>query len=254
MDTNYQNQDREKNTQDNMRNDYDKESLLEAELFGSEAGAYTGANKKRIGRFEAADGGTLFLDEIGNLSLSGQMKLLRVLQTGEFERLGSNQTIKVDVRVISATNANLIEAIELGEFREDLYYRLNVIQLELQPLNQRKDDILPLVEHFTENAKSMPKLTLQSLHNHDWPGNVRELQNACQRALLLSQTEDWQPQDFGLNAIEQTESGANDESLTKEMVEQAISQHGGVISRAAKSLGLSRQALYRRMEKFGIDK
>ena len=228
--------------------------LMEAELFGSEAGAYTGANKKRIGRFEAADGGTLFLDEIGNLSLSGQMKLLRVLQTGEFERLGSNQTITVDVRVISATNANLTQAIESGEFREDLYYRLNVIQLELQPLNQRKDDILPLVEHFTENAKPMPKLTLQSLHNHDWPGNVRELQNACQRALLLSQTEDWQPQDFGLSAIEQTESGSNDESLTKEMVEQAISQHGGVISRAAKSLGLSRQALYRRMEKFGIDK
>ncbi|WP_448566872.1 sigma-54-dependent transcriptional regulator [Thalassotalea ganghwensis] len=228
--------------------------LMEAELFGAEAGAYTGANKKRIGRFEAADGGTLFLDEIGNLSLSGQMKLLRVLQTGEFERLGSNQTLKVDVRVISATNANLNNAIEQGTFREDLYYRLNVIQLELLPLNQRKDDIVPLIEHFTQGAKSIPKLTLESLLSHQWPGNVRELENACQRALLLSQTPDWQPQDFGLEAVEITHEASHDESLTKEMVEQAIKEHGGVISRAAKSLGLSRQALYRRMEKFGIDK
>ncbi len=230
--------------------------LMEAELFGAEAGAYTGANKKRIGRFEAADGGTLFLDEIGNLSLAGQMKLLRVLQTGEFERLGSNQTQTVDVRVISATNANLTDDIKNGRFREDLYYRLNVIELEVLALNQRKDDILPLIEHFTQSDKTLPKHTQQALLAHHWPGNVRELENACQRALLLSQSDEWQAQDFGLAPIEIAGdlSQGIEENITKAMIEQAISEHQGVISRAAKALGLSRQALYRRMDKFEIKK
>ncbi|XQW84234.1 sigma-54-dependent transcriptional regulator [Thalassotalea piscium] len=230
--------------------------LMEAELFGAEAGAFTGANKKRIGRFEAADGGTLFLDEIGNLSLSGQMKLLRVLQTGEFERLGSNNTQKVDVRVISATNADLTKEIAQGTFREDLYYRLNVIQLELPPLNQRKDDILALIGHFTQSDKLISKQTQQALLAHHWPGNVRELENACQRAMLLSQTEEWQAQDFGLTPINSDGEMAvsTDDNLTKVMIEQAIEESQGVISRAAKMLGLSRQALYRRMEKFEIKK
>jgi len=228
--------------------------LMEAELFGAEAGAYTGANKKRIGRFEAADGGTLFLDEIGNLSLSGQMKLLRVLQTGEFERLGSNQTQTVDVRVISATNANLMEQIQQGQFREDLFYRLNVIQLALPALNQRKDDILPLVEYFTNTEKVMPNCTQQALLAHPWPGNVRELENACQRASLLSTTDEWLAQDFGLMAVADDTQALADETLTKKIVQQTIAEYQGNISKAAKALGLSRQALYRRMEKFGIDK
>ena len=230
--------------------------LMEAELFGAEAGAYTGANKKRIGRFEAADGGTLFLDEIGNLSLSGQMKLLRVLQTGEFERLGSNQTQKVNVRVISATNANLIEEIKAGKFREDLFYRLNVIQLELLPLHQRKDDIVPLIQFFTDSQKELSKTTMQALHAHHWPGNVRELENACQRAILLSQSPEWHAEDFGLEALSLTEcdSSHQHEYLTKTVVEQTIKKHQGVISHTAKALGLSRQALYRRMERFGIEK
>ncbi|WP_206483675.1 sigma-54 dependent transcriptional regulator [Thalassotalea sp. G2M2-11] len=227
--------------------------LMEAELFGAEAGAYTGANKKRIGRFEAADGGTLFLDEIGNLSLSGQVKLLRVLQTGEFERLGSHETIKVDVRVVSATNANLADDIKAGKFREDLYYRLNVIGLELPALNQRKDDILPLVEHFTDNQKPMPKLTAQALQHHPWPGNVRELENACQRAMLLSQSPEWQAQDFGLTEVA-TDSATQSEQITQQMIEQAIAEYDGNISRAAQSLSLSRQAFYRRMDKYGISK
>lgn len=160
--------------------------LLEAELFGAEAGAFTGANKARIGRFEAADGGTLFLDEIGNLPLSGQVKLLRVLQTGEFERLGSHQTRKVKVRVISATNADLAEDIASGRFREDLFYRLNVIELALPPLNQRQDDILPLVNHFIGQDFSLSKPTQQALVSYPWPGNVRELENACKRAVILA--------------------------------------------------------------------
>lgn len=142
--------------------------LLEAELFGAEAGAFTGATKARIGRFEAADGGTLFLDEIGNLPLSGQVKLLRVLQTGEFERLGSHKTQKVKVRVISATNADLAQDIAEGRFREDLFYRLNVIELALPPLNQRIDDILPLVQHFIGSDFSLSKPALQALLQHRW--------------------------------------------------------------------------------------
>ena len=236
--------------------------LMEAELFGAESGAYTGATKQRIGRFEAADGGTLFLDEIGNLPLSGQVKLLRVLQTGEFERLGSHQTIKVDVRVISATNADLKADIASGAFREDLYYRLNVIELNLPPLQQRTDDIAPLINHFTQTNKSLSKMAEQALLNHSWPGNVRELENACQRAMLFAKEDEWQPEDFGLpsdNISAKQPSAAPQmtqpqDDLTKEAIEACIGQHGGVISRAAKQLGLSRQALYRRMEKFGIDK
>ena len=250
--------------------------LLEAELFGAEAGAFTGANKVRIGRFEAADGGTLFLDEIGNLPLSGQVKLLRVLQTGEFERLGSHQTRKVNVRVISATNADLNDDIANGHFREDLFYRLNVIELPLPPLNQRVDDILPLALHFVGEAYSFDKPAQQALVAHTWSGNVRELENVCKRAVLLSTNPILTMTDLGLQQTTEqalnapvsaisstatTSAGKVDVLDTaktamvepdKQQIEQALVMHNGVIARVAKSLGLSRQALYRRMDKYGL--
>ncbi|MFZ1838964.1 MAG: sigma-54 dependent transcriptional regulator, partial [Dokdonella sp.] len=160
--------------------------LIEAELFGAEPGAYTGAaTRAREGRFEAADGGTLFLDEIGNLPLAGQMKLLRILETGQFERLGSSKTRKVSVRVISATNADLPSLIREGQFREDLYYRLNVIELRLPPLAERSEDILPLAEHFLQGRATLDSGARAALLAHAWPGNVRELKNAIDRASLL---------------------------------------------------------------------
>ena len=151
------------------------QDLLEAELFGAEAGSYTGANKTRIGRFERAHGGTLFLDEIGNLPMQGQAKLLRVLETGEFERIGGSQSIKVSVRIISATNTDIPQAIIDGSFREDLYYRLNVINLKLAPLNERKEDIFPLVDTLLEAQYQLTSQSRDLLLAHDWPGNIREL-------------------------------------------------------------------------------
>src|SRR4051812_31947229 len=174
--------------------------LMEAELFGAEAGAFTGAVKARQGRFEAADGGTLFLDEIGNLSLEGQAKLLRVLQTGEFERLGSSVTRKVRVRVISATNTNLPTAIAEGRFREDLYYRLNVIELKVPPLAERTDDVLPLARYFLEGARLSAQAE-RALIAHPWPGNVRELLNTIRRASLMSTSPEITPADLGLSSM-----------------------------------------------------
>lgn len=232
--------------------------LMEAELFGAEVGAYTGLTKTRIGRFEAADGGTLFLDEIGNLSLSGQMKLLRVLQTGEFERLGSSQTRKVDVRLVSATNADLVAAIAQGRFRQDLYYRLNVVELHLAPLQQRVDDILPLARHFLAKDKILTHAAQQALVAYPWPGNVRELQNVCQRAALLAQSNEITVADLNLPgqsqspvpSLEKKERSLDD--ISREAITQALAASAGVVSRAAKSLGITRQALYRRMEFYGI--
>src|SRR5690606_16779082 len=175
------------------------DELMEAELFGAEPGAYTGLTKTRKGRFELADGGTLFLDELGNLSANGQAKLLRVLQSGEFERLGSSVTQKCKVRIISATNANLIEAIETGSFREDLYYRLNVIELKLPALANRRDDILPLLNRFIDSDKKLSVNTIRQLQDYDWPGNVRELENACKRASLLASNNSLQMIDFGIS-------------------------------------------------------
>lgn len=226
--------------------------LMEAELFGAEAGAYSGATKTRIGRFEAADGGTLFLDEIGNLSLSGQMKLLRVLQTGEFERLGSSQTRKVDVRIISATNADLTKAIAAGSFRQDLYYRINVVQLHLPALKDRVDDIVPLARHFLAGQKSLSQAAEQALQSYSWPGNVRELQNLCQRALLLTLSDEIDVNDLALPQ-EQVAAKKSLDDLDKQQIEQALLQAQGVVARAAKQLGISRQALYRRMEFYGIE-
>lgn len=231
--------------------------LLEAELFGAEAGAFTGATRARIGRFEAADGGTLFLDEIGNLPLSGQIKLLRVLQTGEFERLGSHLTRKVQVRVISATNANLTQDIADGRFREDLFYRLNVIELALPALAERQDDIPALVSHFTGPDYAVTPSAKAALLAHTWPGNVRELENACKRAVLLAKSARLEASDFGLtgeavNADSLGKTVNTPEELSREEIETALITHNGVVSHVAKSLGLSRQALYRRMDKLGI--
>lgn len=230
------------------------QELIEAELFGAEAGAYTGANKQRIGRFEAADGGTLFLDEIGNLPLSGQMKLLRVLQTGEFERLGSVETRRVNVRVISATNADLLADIQSGRFRQDLYYRLNVIELNLPPLKSRSDDIIPLISHFLPD-RELSLSAESALLSYDWPGNVRELENACKRAAVLNPQGVLEVGDFGLQPISapaQTPEPGKQEPGKAEL-EAAMRQFQGVIAKVARHFGMSRQALYRRLQKHGID-
>jgi DNA-binding NtrC family response regulator len=223
--------------------------LIEAELFGTEAGAFTGA-RPRIGRFEAADGGTLFLDELGNLDGSGQAKLLRVLQTGEFERLGSNATRRTRVRVIAATNVDLYQAIRVGRFREDLLYRLNVIELKVPALAERREDILPLARSFLQPGFALSTDAERALLRHAWPGNVRELQNAIRRACLLS------PErtigSAALNLPPSEPPSAEDAALDGESIQQALERAQGVIAHAARELGLSRQALYRRMEKLGI--
>ena len=228
------------------------QELLEAELFGAEAGAYTGITKQRIGRFEAADGGTLFLDEIGNLPLSGQMKLLRVLQTGEFERLGSTQTRKVTVRVISATNENLLHAITEGRFREDLYYRLNVIELNVPALCERVDDIAPLINHFLPH-RELSIDAEQALNRYQWPGNVRELENACKRVGVIKPNGLLSAEDFGLTPSSPIKNNDVKKEPTKFEIEQSIRANQGVIAKVAREFGLSRQALYRRLQKMGID-
>jgi len=225
--------------------------LIEAELFGAEAGAYTGANKAREGRFELADGGTLFLDEIGNLPLSGQVKLLRVLETGQFERLGSGRTRHVKVRVLSATNADLKAMIRAGTFREDLYYRLNVIEVNLPPLAERVDDILPLADHFLGGRAELTDAARESLLAYSWPGNVRELKNAIERAALLAADGRITPEQLNLPQLAPAANRNLDEP-SRESVEAALEHAGGVVSRAAQALGLSRQALYRRMERYGL--
>ncbi|HET7557759.1 MAG TPA: sigma-54 dependent transcriptional regulator [Rhodanobacteraceae bacterium] len=228
--------------------------LVEAELFGAEAGAYTGANKAREGRFELADGGTLFLDEIGTLPLPGQVKLLRVLESGEFERLGSGRTRKVKVRVISATNADLKAMIRAGTFREDLYYRLNVIDVNVPPLAERTDDILPLAAHFIAGRATLGDAAREALLAYHWPGNVRELKNAIERASLLAGGSGTiVPTQLNLPQHETIPAAArNLDEPSQPAVEAALRNANGVISRAAQALGLSRQALYRRMERYGI--
>lgn len=231
------------------------QELIEAELFGAEAGAYTGISKRRIGRFEAANDGTLFLDELGNLSASGQAKLLRVLQTGEFERLGSSETRHCKVRVISATNTDLERAIKNGEFREDLYYRLNVFELRIPSLEERKEDILPLINHFLGEQAQLDQSVLHALHSYHWPGNVRELENACQRGLILNEGGKLQLKDFGL-PIDETIIDTYKPVIaepSREVIEMVLKQNQGVVAQAARQLGFSRQALYRRLEKYKIE-
>jgi DNA-binding NtrC family response regulator len=225
--------------------------LLEAELFGAEAGSYTGITKRRIGRFEAANKGTLFLDEIGTLSPEGQVKLLRVLQTGEFERIGSHETLKVDVRIISATNINLEQAISEGEFREDLYYRLNVIELELPPLNKRREDIIPLTNLFLDSDYTLDDNTQSLFQEYHWPGNVRELQNVIKRSMLLATSKLITQQDVGIK-LDPKQNTTTLRDVNKESIEYALTENNHNIVETAKHLGLSRSALYRRLKKFDI--
>jgi DNA-binding NtrC family response regulator len=225
--------------------------LIEAELFGAEAGAYTGANRARTGRFEAANGGTLFLDEIGDLPLAGQVKLLRVLETGQFEMLGSSKTRTAQVRILSATNADLPALIREGRFREDLYYRLNVIDIAVPPLADRPADILPLAQHFLGGDLQLSEDAAAALQAHDWPGNVRELRNSIERAKLLARERMVAVGDLNLPAAPRA-APRESEHLSKEVLEASLREAGGNISRAAQSLGLSRQALYRRLERFNL--
>ncbi|MEM7051295.1 MAG: sigma-54 dependent transcriptional regulator [Acidobacteriota bacterium] len=244
------------------------EELLEAELFGAEAGAFTGSRSRRIGHFETADGGTLFLDEVDSLSLQGQVKLLRVLQSGEFQRLGSSETRRVDVRVLSATNSDLSAALAAGRFREDLFFRLNVVEIKIPGLDQRQRDILPLARHFLEvfarREGAAPKVlgeeAERALLGHSWSGNVRELQNRVQRATVVAQEREIRVSDLGLEAADSpAESDALPADLAPSELEdrarlvQVLAEEGGVVTRVAERLGLSRQALYRRMARLGIE-
>jgi DNA-binding NtrC family response regulator len=225
------------------------DELVESELFGAEAGAYTGSTRLRIGRFEAANGGTLFLDEIGDLSAAGQMKLLRVLQSGEFERLGSSETRRVDVRVITATNSDLQQAITRGTFRQDLYFRIAVVEIVIPPLRERREDVLPLAASFLDQH-SLDDASRSVLLAHDWPGNVRELQNRVHRAMALASGDAITPADLGFGTA--GEARAEEVPIERVQIETALLNANGSVSRASEALGLSRQALYRRMEKLGI--
>ncbi len=236
--------------------------LIESELFGAEAGAYTGANRARAGRFEAAHGGTLFLDEIGTLPNEGQVKLLRVLQSGEFERLGSSQTRRVDVRIIGATNTDLPRAIADGRFREDLYFRLNVVELAVPALKDRPDDVLPLASAFLASAaaaagRPVPALSLparRALLAHPWPGNVRELENRIRRAILVEGSDvlGRSPLGFDEPASAGPAARPRGDDAERAALEALLLRHAGSVSHAAEELGLSRQAFYRKMEKQGI--
>jgi DNA-binding NtrC family response regulator len=240
--------------------------LIEAELFGAEAGAYTGAHKSRMGRFEQADGGTLFLDEIGNLPPAGQIKLLRVLETGLIDKLGSTSSRATCVRIIAATNADLSAMIRDGRFREDLYYRLNVIEIALPALAARAADILPLARHFLGPGMQLSDDAVLALLAHDWPGNVRELRNSIERAKLLAQAQTITaavlnlppaPRSAPDGAARRTDAAVARadpvaEEPGREAVEASLREAGGNITRAAQSLGLSRQALYRRMQRFNL--
>ena len=248
------------------------ETLLESELFGHEKGAFTGAVARRVGRFEQADGGSIFLDEIGDLSPALQAKLLRVLQEKEIERVGSNQTLKIDVRVIAATNRNLEEAIRKGSFREDLYYRLNVVTLTLPPLRERKEDIPILVDHFLkkysrENKKEVASTTKEVrdlLMQHEYPGNVRELENIIERAVVLGRGNALTLQDLPLNLRESkaeipreelregTSLPETLENLERQLVLRALERSGGIQTRAAEELGINERVLRYKMKKYKI--
>ena len=245
------------------------ENLLESELFGYEKGAFTGANQSKPGKFELADKGTLFLDEIGDVPPATQVKLLRVLQEREFERLGGTKTVKVDVRLIAATNRDLREALEQGTFREDLYYRLNVVPVDIAPLRQRKEDIPDLVNLFISNfsgdsgkpVESITPQAMQVLLNYHWPGNVRELQNIIERACALANGAVLSVADIHIDQrpfkVTNGASGFLPEGMTlekweDEMIQEALRRANGNKSQAARLLGLSRNALRYRLSKIGI--
>jgi len=239
------------------------EGVFESELFGHVKGAFTDARSDRIGRFELANGGTIFLDEIGNVPLRQQAKLLRVMENGDIERVGSSRSQQVDVRMISATNADLAAACQRGEFREDLLFRLNTVELHLPALRERREDIPVLAMHFLaqyatryrRSVHTIESAALQTLLQYAWPGNVRELEHTIERAVLMCRGEQIQPGDLGLG-IQKTLS-PNLEELSLEAVEtilirKALQRFQGNVSHAAEALGLSRGALYRRMEKYGL--
>ncbi len=240
------------------------EGVFESELFGHVKGAFTDAKQDRVGRFELADGSTLFLDEIANVPLSQQQKLLRVLETGEFERLGSSRTRKADVRLISATNADLHAEVAGGRFRQDLLFRLNTIEVRLPPLRERRDDIARMARHFlaTHAQRYRKAITgfdpaaLQALVDHRWPGNVRELDHAIERAVLMAQGNTIHAADLGLRRPDDSDLTSRLEELSLEEVEGFLIQKAmaryGTVSHAAKALGLSRSALYRRLERHRV--
>jgi two-component system response regulator AtoC len=240
------------------------ESLLESELFGHEKGSFTGAYAQKKGKFEFAEGGTLFLDEIGEMSANIQVHLLRVLEEKEFTRVGGNEPIKVDVRVISATNKDLRKAIEKQEFREDLYYRLNVVNIELPPLRERKEDIPLLAEHFlnkfaSENRKEVSGFSpeaMEFLLDYDWPGNIRELENAIERAIILAKDSiiviDDLPQESLMLAYPNTPKKSIKE-VEKEHILNVLHQTGDNYSEAARILGISRMTLYNKAKEYGFD-
>ena len=240
------------------------EGVFESELFGHVKGAFTDAKTDRVGYFELADTGTLFLDEIGNMPLSQQAKLLRVLQTGEFQRVGSSRTRRVDVRVISATNVDIQKEVAEGRFREDLLYRLNTVEIHLPPLRERREDIPLLANHFlAQQARRYGKQVtgfdadaMRALIAHPWPGNVRELEHTVERAVLLARGEQVRVEDLGLRT--RTPEGAvrlEEMPLAeaeKHLIRLALERYDGNVSRAAQALGLSRSALYRRLQQFGL--
>ena len=240
------------------------ENLLESELFGHEKGAFTGAIEKRIGRFELANGGTIFLDEIGELPVSLQPKLLHVLQQGEFERIGSSKTIKTDVRVIAATNRNLETEIKRGNFRKDLYFRLNVFPLTIPPLRERKPDIIPLVEYFTKaysekhgkEIKLIPKRAIKILEEYSWPGNIRELENVIERAVITSNSQNLNIDLLPKNSIENTDSETLEEHEKSHILNVLEKTHWKVSGAdgAAVILNIHPETLRSRMRKLGIKK
>jgi DNA-binding NtrC family response regulator len=241
------------------------EGVFESELFGHVKGAFTDAKTDRVGYFELADGGTLVLDEIGNMPPKQQSKLLRVLQTGEFQRVGSSKTRRVDVRVVAATNVDIRQEVAEGRFREDLLYRLNTVEIHLPPLRDRPEDIPALAMHFLRRQAgkyAKKKLTgidrdaLQSMLEHSWPGNIRELEHTMERAVLMSAGPQIRAEDLGLRG--RGDGSARLEEMTLEeaekyLIQKALGRYQGNVSRAAEGLGLSRSALYRRLQQFGIE-
>src|SRR3954467_2778352 len=239
------------------------EGVFESELFGHVKGAFTDAKTDRIGRFELADGGTIFLDEIGNISIASQAKLLRVLQAGEVERVGSSKSRKIDARVLSATNIDLQRAVNEGRFREDLLFRLNTIEIQLPPLRERRDDVAPLATHFLRRHSSrygkkidgFDAAAMRMLLDHSWPGNIRELDHAIERAVLLAAGGSIRPADLALKSSGAGPSRIEDltlEEVEKTLIQKALARFDGNVSQAAKALGLSRSALYRRIAGYGL--
>ncbi|MBI2925069.1 MAG: sigma-54-dependent Fis family transcriptional regulator [Verrucomicrobia bacterium] len=239
------------------------EGVFESELFGHVRGAFTDAKADRVGRFELAEGGTLFMDEIANVPLSQQTKLLRVLETGEFERVGSSKTRKVDVRLISATNADIGEDVAAGRFRQDLLFRLNTIEVHLPPLRERREDV-PLLarhflarhaEHYRKRLSDFAPAALQALLDHAWPGNVRELDHVVERAVLMATGHEVRLGDLGLRAGPESAPRLDDMSLDEVegyLIKRTLARFDGNAKKAAEALGLSRSAFYRRLEKYGL--